>query len=163
MDLYALSPHGQPADLPGEDTERFARRCQRRRIYKAHPTCGWRTSRSSRVAGLVPGVPHLISGSCSSPRAFGLGFLQTPASRRRPCPSPSLRPRLHLARGLAPRSLCAMPDTLDRAKARGLPRPLQLFSNQVLSALAHKFGDVFIAAISCSWSLVETLANTPLE
>ena len=26
---------------------------------------------------LVPGVPHLISGSCSSPRAFGLGFLQT--------------------------------------------------------------------------------------
>jgi hypothetical protein len=27
---------------------------------------------------LVPGVPHLISGSCSSPRAFGLGFLQTP-------------------------------------------------------------------------------------
>jgi hypothetical protein len=27
---------------------------------------------------LVPGVPHLVSGSCSSPRAFGLGFLQTP-------------------------------------------------------------------------------------
>ncbi len=27
---------------------------------------------------LVPSVPHLISGSCSSPRAFGLGFLQTP-------------------------------------------------------------------------------------
>jgi hypothetical protein len=26
---------------------------------------------------LVPGVPHLISGSCSSPRTFGLGFLQT--------------------------------------------------------------------------------------
>lgn len=26
---------------------------------------------------LVPGVPHLISGSCSSPRAFGLGFLRT--------------------------------------------------------------------------------------
>jgi hypothetical protein len=26
---------------------------------------------------LAPGVPHLISGSCSSPRAFGLGFLQT--------------------------------------------------------------------------------------
>jgi len=26
---------------------------------------------------LVPSVPHLISGSCSSPRAFGLGFLQT--------------------------------------------------------------------------------------
>ena len=27
---------------------------------------------------LIPGVPHLISGSCSSPRMFGLGFLQTP-------------------------------------------------------------------------------------
>ena len=27
---------------------------------------------------LVPSVPHLISGSCSSPRHFGLGFLQTP-------------------------------------------------------------------------------------
>src|SRR3989337_3682224 len=27
---------------------------------------------------LVPDVPHLISGSCSSPRTFGLGFLQTP-------------------------------------------------------------------------------------
>jgi len=27
---------------------------------------------------LAPSVPHLLSGSCSSPRAFGLGFLQTP-------------------------------------------------------------------------------------
>jgi hypothetical protein len=27
---------------------------------------------------LVPGVPHLISGSCASPRTSGLGFLQTP-------------------------------------------------------------------------------------
>ena len=27
---------------------------------------------------LAPGVPHLVSGSCSSPRVFGLGFLQTP-------------------------------------------------------------------------------------
>src|SRR5512147_2451874 len=26
---------------------------------------------------LVLSAPHLISGSCSSPRAFGLGFLQT--------------------------------------------------------------------------------------
>ena len=28
---------------------------------------------------LVPNVPHLISGSCSSPRAFALSFLQTPS------------------------------------------------------------------------------------
>ena len=27
---------------------------------------------------LVPGVPHLESGFCTSPRAFGLDFLQTP-------------------------------------------------------------------------------------
>ena len=27
---------------------------------------------------LVPNVPHLRSGSCTSPRAFGLSFLQTP-------------------------------------------------------------------------------------
>ena len=27
---------------------------------------------------LVPDVPHLRSGSCSSPCIFGLGFLQTP-------------------------------------------------------------------------------------
>ena len=27
---------------------------------------------------LAPGMPHLLSGSCSSPRTFGLGFLQTP-------------------------------------------------------------------------------------
>jgi len=26
---------------------------------------------------LVPDVPHLISGFCSSPRSFGLGFLRT--------------------------------------------------------------------------------------
>ena len=25
----------------------------------------------------VPGVPHLLSGSCASPRTCGLGFLQT--------------------------------------------------------------------------------------
>src|SRR5437870_10839714 len=27
---------------------------------------------------LAPSVPHLLSSSCSSPRAFGWGFLQTP-------------------------------------------------------------------------------------
>ena len=26
---------------------------------------------------LVPGAPPLVSGACASPRAFGLGFLQT--------------------------------------------------------------------------------------
>jgi len=64
--------YGQPADLPGEDTERLARR---RRIYKGHPL---RMEDFAVTCPLVPGVPHLLSGSCASPRAYGLGFLQTP-------------------------------------------------------------------------------------
>jgi len=48
----------------------------RRRIYKAHPTGEWRTSLDT--CPLVQSVPHLVSGSCSSPRAFALGFLPTP-------------------------------------------------------------------------------------
>jgi hypothetical protein len=48
---------------------------RRRRIYKAHPP---RMEDFTVTCPLVPGVPHLVSGSCSSPRIFGLGFLQTP-------------------------------------------------------------------------------------
>ena len=36
----------------------------------------WRTP--PVTCPLVPSVPHLVSGSCSSPRAFALGFLPTP-------------------------------------------------------------------------------------
>ena len=73
-----------------------------------------------RMEDFVPDVPHLISGSYSSPCIFGLGFLAQrrrlrrvpdPASRRRPCPSPNLRLRLYPARGLSPRLLCTMPGT----------------------------------------------------
>jgi len=38
-----------------------------------------------------------------------------PASRQRPCPSPSLRLRVHLVRGLQPRKLCAMHGKHDRS------------------------------------------------
>jgi hypothetical protein len=38
----------------------------------------WRMEDFAVTCPLVPGVPHLVSGSCASPRAFGLGFLQTP-------------------------------------------------------------------------------------
>jgi len=69
---------------------------------------------------LVPGVPPLVSGSCASPRACGLAFLQTPPHGERPCPAPRLRLREYLARGLAPRSFCAMPG----AHACGEPRPM---------------------------------------
>ena len=42
-----------------------------------HPPLGeWRTW--PVTCSLVPSVPHLVSGSCSSPRAFALGFLPTP-------------------------------------------------------------------------------------
>src|SRR5215475_12409658 len=77
-------------------------------MYQAHPL---RLEDFAVTCPLVPGVPHLLSGSCSSPRTFGLGFLQTPPHGGRPCPSPSLRLREYLARGLAPRSFCAMPGT----------------------------------------------------
>src|SRR5262245_44595709 len=68
---------------------------------------------------LVPSVPHLVSGSCSSPRACGLGFLQTPPRSGCPCPSPRLRLREYLARGLTPRSFCALPGTHASAHRRG--------------------------------------------
>jgi hypothetical protein len=84
-----------------------------------HTPCGWRTlpsrARSSRV------VPHLVSGSCSSPRTCGLGFLQTPPRGGRPCPFPSLRLRDHLARGRSPRSFCAVPGTHARGEPRQQP------------------------------------------
>ncbi len=35
---------------------------------------------------LVPGVPHLVSGSCSSPHLFALGFLVSSV----PCPAHTL-------------------------------------------------------------------------
>src|SRR5262245_10435916 len=44
-------------------------------MYQAHPL---RMEDFTVTCPLVPGVPHLLSSSCSSPRAFGLGFLQTP-------------------------------------------------------------------------------------
>ncbi len=61
---------------------------------------------------LVPSVPHLRSGSCTSPRTFGLGFLQTPPR------DDALGLFLtfgstnkYLIRGLARRKSCAMPGT----------------------------------------------------
>jgi hypothetical protein len=38
----------------------------------------WQMEDFAVTCPLVPDVPHLVSGSCSSPRIFGLGFLQTP-------------------------------------------------------------------------------------
>ncbi len=60
----------------------------------------------SRIEGfavtcpLALNVPHLLSGSCSSPRAFGLGFLQTPPHGDAP-DSRDLRLALFLAFGSA--------------------------------------------------------------
>src|SRR5215471_18436001 len=84
-------------------------------MYQAHPL---RMEDFAGTCPLVPGVPHLLSGSCSSPRAFGWGFLQTPPHGGRPCPSPHLRLREYLVRGLAPRSFCAMPGTHARHQRR---------------------------------------------
>ena len=55
---------------------------------------------------LVPDVPHLRSGSCTSSRAFGLGFLQTPPRDDAPGSSPgqalALFTRLWRAPSLGP-------------------------------------------------------------
>ena len=42
---------------------------------------------------------------------FRIGLPPDPASRRRPCPSPCLRLREHLARGLSPRKRHILPGT----------------------------------------------------
>ena len=70
----------------------------------------WRTSLVT--CPVVPSLPHLRSGSCTSPRIFGLGFLQTPPR------DDALALLLtfgsafnYLVRGLAPRKSCAMPGT----------------------------------------------------
>jgi len=55
-------------------------------------------------------VPRIKSGAGSAPRVW-IGLPPDPTLRWRPCPSPSLRLCLNLARGLAPRQFCAMPGT----------------------------------------------------
>ena len=103
----------------------------------------WRISQ-----GKIQNVPHVNAGfikhthsadgglrrhvparpGCTTPRirflfvapCFRIGLPPNPASRRRPCPSPSLRLRFYLARGLSPRSLCTMPgQKLSRHEYRG--------------------------------------------
>jgi hypothetical protein len=65
---------------------------------------------------LVPNVPHLRSGSCTSPRAFGLGFLQTPPRDDALALLLAFGSSLYLASGLAPDEFCAMPGTHDEAQ-----------------------------------------------
>jgi len=48
----------------------------RRRIYKMHPKP--QMEGFAVTCPLAPDASRLISGFCSSPRSFGLGFLQTP-------------------------------------------------------------------------------------
>ena len=47
---------------------------------------------------------------------FRIGLPSDPASRRRPCPSPSLRLGENLAWGLSPHQSCAMPGTHARSQ-----------------------------------------------
>ena len=64
---------------------------------------------------LAPRVPHRVSGSCSSPRAFALGFLPTPSHDDAVALSLPFGFSFHLAWGLAPHTLRAMPGTHDEA------------------------------------------------
>ena len=72
---------------------------------------------------LVPGVPHLISDSCTSSRTFGLAYLCTPPR------DDALGLLLtfgstnkYLVRGLAPRKSHAMPGTHAADHERPLGR-----------------------------------------
>ena len=53
-------------------------RCVNAGFIKHTPT---RTEDFVVACPLVPGVPHLLSGSCSSPRIFGLRLPLDPTSR----------------------------------------------------------------------------------
>ena len=97
--------------------------CIDARIYKAHPTRGWRTwwsrAHSSRVYHTSYPVPvrrparldwassrrHLAMNALALLLAFGSAG--------------------YLARGLPPREFCAMPGTHAGPEPRGLPRRLQ--------------------------------------
>ena len=82
-----------------------------------HVNAGFIKHTQSADGGLRRHVP--ARPGCTTPRirflfvapCFRIGLPPDPASRRRPCPSPSLRLRFYLARGLSPRSLCTMPGT----------------------------------------------------
>ena len=68
---------------------------------------------------LVPGVPHLVSGSCSSPRAFGLGFLQTPPHDDALALLLAFGSANTWREDFSPRSFCAMPGTHAQHEPRG--------------------------------------------
>ena len=84
-----------------------------------HVNAGFIKHTHSADGGLRRHVP--ARPGCTTPRirflfvapCFRIGLPPDPVSRRRPCPSPSLRLRFYLARGLSPRSLCTMPGTHD--------------------------------------------------
>jgi hypothetical protein len=85
--LFSLFPPGFPAvpryfihtfDLDAMQTSRSKPqnfRCVDAGLIKYTPP---RMEDFTVTCPLVPGVPHLVSGSCASPHIFGLGFLQTP-------------------------------------------------------------------------------------
>ena len=89
-----------------------------------HVNAGFIKHTQSADGGLRRHVP--ARPGCTTPRirflfvapCFRIGLPPDPASRQRPCPSPSLRLRFYLARGLSPRSLCTMPGTHVKLQRR---------------------------------------------
>jgi hypothetical protein len=83
---------------------------------------------------LVPDVPHLVSGSCSSPRAFGLGFLQTPPRDDALAlllafgSAYTWREDFHLAR-----SVPCLAHTFEFSGAPFLARPLERFISGIFT------------------------------
>jgi hypothetical protein len=88
--------------------------------------------------------------------SFGLGFLQTPPHDVSPCPSPCLRLRENLARGLSPLKFCAMPGTHGK-----IQRLVRIGSCAVLQGLyqtARFRGYVDFARVASSKS-ISTVKN----
>jgi len=80
------------------------------------------------LRGHVPARPERATPQIRfvylAPR-FWIELPSDPASRRRPCPSPSLRLLLYLTSGLSPDSLCAMLGTHAQVQAAPLGARLQ--------------------------------------
>ena len=118
-----------PPTMPSADFSHAVRvDCSPLSQFQSHATSQgtWETSRGKtqsfpRVnAGFIKHTPFADGGlrghvptrpGCTTPQIrflyvaprFWIGLPPDPASRRRPCPSPNLRLREHLVRGLSPR------------------------------------------------------------
>ena len=121
-DCSALSPiPGHPADLP---RSAVIPSVHRRRIYKARPTCGWRTSRSRARSSRAYHTSYPVRVPRPAPSfhaSFRPHLAVTPW--RFPCPSAPRTP----GQGTFTPEHDRMHGTHASGERRSLPRPLHRF------------------------------------